>query len=57
MVEASRGIILRYEPGQFTFRKFCPTATDAQLYELAANLNAFQDRPLRRVLKVRVVHC
>jgi hypothetical protein len=39
-------------PGQFSFRKFAHTATDQQLYDLAHQLNAFQEDNIARVLKV-----
>jgi hypothetical protein len=52
----SRRLVLRYSPGgQFTFRHFRATATDQQLHDIAENLNAFQECPVRKVLKVRVL--
>ena len=54
MLESSRRLVLRYDPGQFTFRHFEASATDAELYELALQLNAFQDEPVDKVLRVTV---
>jgi hypothetical protein len=55
MLESARRLVLRYDPGQFTFRHFDETASDAQLYELAHQLNAFQECDVDKVLKVRVL--
>lgn len=49
---AARRLVLRYDPGQFTFRHFEPVATDEQLYDLAQNLNAFQEDAVDTVLRV-----
>lgn len=54
MTEVSRRLVLRYDPGQFTFRHFAATATDAQLFNIAAYLNAFQTCAIDKVLSVRV---
>jgi len=54
MLETSRRLILRYDTGQFTFRHASEAATDEQLYNLAHNLNAFQEDDLDSVVKVRV---
>ena len=53
LIENNRRLVLRYNPGQFTFRNFLHTATDAQLYDLAIRLNGFQDQPVAHVLKVQ----
>ena len=53
LVENNRRLVLRYDPGQFTFRKFAHTASDAQLYDLANRLNSFQEEPVAQVLKVQ----
>ncbi|MCL1862883.1 MAG: hypothetical protein FWF78_04900 [Defluviitaleaceae bacterium] len=53
MFERARGLILRYNPGQFTFRNFAMTASDEQLYNLANLLNDFQECEVEEVLKVR----
>jgi hypothetical protein len=54
MLEISKKLVLCYDPGQFTFRHFSATATDAQLYNLAVQLNGFQTCALDKVLKTRV---
>ena len=54
MNEMSRRLVLRYEPGQFSFRNFAPTATDAQLYELARTLNEFQEDDVEQIVRVQV---
>ena len=53
LVESNRRLVLRYDPGQFTFRHFVHTASDEQLYDLAQGLNAFQEEEVKRVLKVQ----
>jgi hypothetical protein len=55
MLDSSTSLVLCYDPGQFTFRHFNPVATDAQLYSLALQLNAFQTCAVDKVLKVRVM--
>ena len=54
MLETSRRLVLRYEAGQFTFRHANEAASDEQLYNLARQLNVFQDDDLDSVVKVRV---
>lgn len=51
-----RRLILRYDPGQFTFRHFNHSASDEQLYELAHQLNTFQVDTLAQVVKTRIVY-
>lgn len=56
MNELERRLVLRYYPsGQFTFRTFFESAGDEQLYDTAMKLNAFQECPVHRVLKTRVM--
>jgi hypothetical protein len=38
----STSLVLRYNPGMFTFNRFDATASDAALFELAQDINAFQ---------------
>ena len=52
-VETNRRLVLRYDPGQFTFRHFVHTSTDEQLYDLAQGLNEFQEDEVKQVLKVQ----
>jgi len=54
MVEMSNRLVLRYEPGQFSFRHFTPTATDEQLFDLAEQLNAFQADEVKQIVRVSV---
>jgi len=54
MVE-DRRLVLRYDPGQFTFRHFDHNASDEQLFELAHQLNSFQEDELYQVVKIRTV--
>lgn len=54
MNEMSRRLVLRYEPGQFSFRHFRPTATDAELYALARTLNEFQEDEVEQIVRVQV---
>lgn len=53
MVELNRRLVLRYDPGQFTFSNFAATASDDQLLGLANLLNNFQECDVDKVLKVR----
>jgi len=55
MIETSRRFVLRYNPGQFSFRNFDHTATDEQLYNLAHQLNAFQEDELVQVVRIRTL--
>jgi hypothetical protein len=54
MLESSKSIVLRYDPGQFTFSQFDHAASDEQMYDLAMLLNAFQTCEADKVLKVTV---
>jgi len=51
--EINRRLVLRYDPGQFTFRSFNHTSSDEALYELAHSINEFQEDEVKRVLKVQ----
>jgi len=51
----SRSLVLRYDPGQFTFRHFLATSSDEQLFAIAQKLNSFQECDAEKVLKVRVL--
>jgi hypothetical protein len=53
MLEMGRRLVLRYKPGQFTFRRFDNAATIAQLHDLAIQLNSFQGCDLDKILRVR----
>jgi hypothetical protein len=54
MTPVSRRLVLRYDPGQFSFRHFDQTANDTQLFNLAQALNAFQEDALDSVVRVVV---
>lgn len=51
--EINRRLVLRYDPGQFTFRSFIHTSNDEALYELARSINAFQEDEVKKILKVQ----
>jgi len=53
MVEERR-LVLRYNPGQFTFRHFNHAASIEELYNVAEQVNAFQDTPVEQVVRIRV---
>ena len=53
LIENNRRLVLRYNPSQFTFRNFVHSASNEQLYDLANRLNAFQDVPVAKVLKIQ----
>jgi len=36
-------LVLRYNPGQFTFTRFDRTSSDAELFALARKINTFQE--------------
>jgi len=55
MTEASRRLVLRYNPGQFTFRHFDMTATSEELHSLAMQLNSIQEDEVHQVVMVRVL--
>jgi hypothetical protein len=56
MLPISRRLVLRYDQGQFTFRHFSEVpdqaTNNANLYNLAMQLNAFQTDPVETVLHV-----
>jgi len=54
LAEMSNRLILRFDPGQFTFNHFFAGSNDESLHELANALNKFQEDELKRVLKVQV---
>ena len=45
-------LVLRYEPGQFSFSHLNQSASDEDLYDLANQLNSFQTDQVREVRKV-----
>ena len=55
MFERSRSLVLRYNPGQFTFRHLDPIATDEELYDLARQINSVQEDEVHKIVKVRVL--
>jgi hypothetical protein len=55
MTERNRRLQLRYyQGGQFTFTRFDTLASDAELYEIARQLNTFQEDEAEKVLRVQV---
>ncbi|MCL2839514.1 MAG: hypothetical protein FWE05_01985 [Defluviitaleaceae bacterium] len=50
-----RRLVLRYNPGQFTFRHFNHGASDTQLYNLARQLNSFQEDEVAQIVKIRTI--
>ena len=53
MFEFSRWLVLRYNPGQFTFRRFDALAADDELYALAKQLNSVQEDEVAQIVKVQ----
>ena len=43
MIQQSDALQLRYNPGQFTFKRFDPTASTEELYGLAMQINSLQE--------------
>ena len=54
-MDQDKRLVLRFENGQFTFRRFSHAASDDQLYDLALGLNAFQEEPVKNVIKIKVI--
>jgi len=54
MNEFSKRLVLRYNPGQFTFRHFDVLASDEGLYNLGRQLNAVQEDEVDKILKIQV---
>ena len=54
-METDKRLVLRFESGQFTFRGLAQTASDDELFNLAHGLNAFQDDPVKNVIKIKVI--
>jgi hypothetical protein len=51
--EQGTHLVIRYSTGgQYTFKRFISTATDEQIYDLARNLNSFQECNAEKILKV-----
>ena len=55
MNEYSRRLVLRYNPGVFSFRNFDVMASDADLFDLGTQINSVQEDPVYQILKVRVL--
>ncbi|MCL2572563.1 MAG: hypothetical protein FWE11_09190 [Defluviitaleaceae bacterium] len=55
MNEFQRRLVLRYDPGQFTFRHFDVIASDEELYALARQLNSLQEDEVKQIVKVQVL--
>ena len=55
-METEKRLVLRFENGQFTFRRLAQNASDEALLRLAKGLNEFQDDPAKSVVKIRVIH-
>lgn len=47
-------IVMQFDKGQATFRRFDPTATHDKLLDLAEAINTLQADPMRRMLLVTV---
>ena len=54
-METDKRLVLRFENGQFTFRGIANTANDEELFGLAKGLNAFQDDPVKNIIKIKVI--
>jgi len=55
MTELSRRLVLRFDPGQFTFRNFDTGATNDELHDLAMYINAVQEDEIEQIALVRVL--
>jgi len=54
MNELSKRLVLRYNPGQYSFRHFDMLATDEELYSLARQLNSVQEDEVKQIVTVEV---
>ena len=54
-MDIDKRLVLRFENGQFTFRGLAQTANDEELFNLAHAVNAFQDDPVKNVVKIKVI--
>ena len=54
-MEIDKRLVLRFENGQFTFRALAGTASDEELFNLAHGLNAFQEDPVKCIVKIKVI--
>ena len=54
-MDTDKRLVLRFENGQFTFRRLAQAASDEELFRLAQGLNAFQDDPVKSIVKIRVI--
>ena len=55
MVEISSRLQLRYNPGQFSFSRFAQSASDEALYDLARQLNCFQEEEPEQIVRIQVM--
>ena len=55
-MDIDKRLVLRFENGQFTFRGLRGNANDEELLGLAKALNEFQDDPVKRVVKIKVIY-
>jgi len=55
MNEMQKRLVLSYNPGVFSFRNFDALATDAELFDLALQINSVQEDNVHQILKVRVL--
>ena len=54
MNEFSKRLVLRYNPGQFSFTRFDTLATDTELYSLGRQLNSVQADEAVQIVKIEV---
>ena len=53
-METGKRLVLRYEDGQFTFRRIAESASDGQLLSLARAIIGFQEDSPTSILKIEV---
>ena len=52
-IETDRRLVLRYSPGQFTFRNMMHTTSDENMMRLARAINSLQEENATKILRVQ----
>jgi len=55
MSETSRRLVLKYNPGQYSFRHFDIQATNEELHDLGLQLNSVQEDEVHQIVLVQTL--
>ena len=55
LMETSRRLVLRYDKGQYTFRRLDEASTPTEMHTLASHINAIQVDPVEKIVLVRTI--